>query len=427
MISHLNTIKCAVATGLATLLSACVYESEAPMPSSCAEELEVNVTLVIEDSPRVSRGTIDGGTTADDITWGDEYPAVVGDSFDSRIDLRTFRMALYKVNGNRLTHFATLDTEDMRGFEYTTGIGGQRTYQIKAALRTEKSIEEVREGTYRIMIWANSPQSITKDDLGSITRLDNLTFNNMGMADKANTLTYCPGTGDNEPGTTNITLDVFNRIPMWGCATVSLAGINSGECYDIKAQGYADGSINLLRSMAKATVSIDPEVTRAGFKIRAVTLTHANSEGYIMPKGWENIKDTRELRFDTTAREKTGGAMWNVTAIKATDTDKGFALYMPEYINETNTICLNVDYTLMGETKTQAIYFCRYDADGKPLVPANLRTEADIEAHKGNLFDIVRNHCYEYIVGIEETTDDGLRFKVTIADMEKGGEWTYEY
>jgi len=396
----------------------CVYDD---IPVTPAGDLEISFRIAVKKGTPMSRGTVDNGNTEADDTWGENYPAIIGNDFDSRIDIRTFRLALYKVEADgSLSFFSSLSSKNL--FWLTPSVDNQReVYHIRAYLKTDLTTEEVRSGTYRVMLWVNTPDDIAAETLSKPSALDALSFGNMGVAGNKNVLKYCWDTPAASPAIEDIQLDTFSKVPMWGCATVSLADIKPGESYELKPQDApaGDDTILLLRSMAKASIEPDEKLAAdKQFKINSVTLVHSNRQGYVMPQGWQTLSDTRQLKFKTTARELTeDNAYWNVTASSAAD--GVHTIYLPEFINDNNRIRLSIQYTYKGTEKTAEIFFCKY-SDGKPLVPDNVQGEA-AAANKNNIYDIVRNFHYQYVVGIDEATSEIVVNSIRIEDWVYGG------
>jgi len=378
-------------------LTSCIYDDETAYDDIEGDELTVGFCIAVENASPLSRGTIDNGITDSDETWGDNYPAVVGSDFDSRIDLRTLRMALYSVDTDgSLSMFASFRTDDMFYFSSSSPDGGHTVYHLTAFFQTDKPLDEIRRGKYRVMIWVNTPYDIT--EMGNPDSLDGLSLGDGSVSD-------------------------LKLIPMWGCATVNLAGIKPGEAYELKPEDSKDGdtSILLLRSISKTSVEASEETVAkygADFKINSVALVHANRQGYVMPYMWKTLTDTRALRFDATAREMSGTDFWSFSTEKSVSGK--FTVYLPEYINEDNSIHLSVDYTLKGVRKQDNIYFCKYE-NGKPLAPPDLNNADDITKYKDCIYDIVRNHHYRFSIEIDEKKTEIVIRSIRIEDWVYGG------
>jgi len=401
-------------------LSSCVYDD---IPAGQADDLEISFSIAIEKDSPVSRGTIDNGTTEADDSWGDDYPTIVGSEFDSRIDMNSFRLALYKVSDNgNLSFFTSISAKNLFWLA-VNHVGSRDVYHMKAYMQTDLTTEEVRSGTYRVMVWVNTPDEITAETLAQPAGLDALAFDNMGVADRENVLKYCDDLPAETPAPTDISLSKFTKIPMWGCATVSLAGITPGESFDLKPLNVPDGdsAILLLRSMAKASVEPDESLAAdSRFSINSLTLIHSNRKGFVMPYDWQTLSDTRQLKFKSTVRELTDGknTYWNVSS--TVNTGGAHTIYLPEFNNDNNRIRLRIGYTYNGTEKTADIFFCRYDSDGKPIVPYDVQGDA-AASNKDNIYDIVRNFHYKYEVGLDEATAEIFVNSIRIEDWVYGG------
>jgi len=399
----------------------CVYDDE-PSYDEDDDRLMVGFSIAVENTTPQSRGTADGGAADTGATWGDGYPAIVGSQFDSRIYLNTFRMAICKIgDGGSLEPFVSFGADQLLLISTLSSDGLHTVYHLTTFFKTDKPIEEIRSGAYRVMVWLNAPNPGAGTDTSGV--LDDLSFESLGAAGRNNRLEYFQEPEGGEPAE-DVTLDTFDRIPMWGCATVSLSGIERGKAFELQPEGAGEGnrSILLLRSMAKTSVEPDEELTAqygADFKINSVTLLHARSQGYVMPAGWETLSDTRALEFGATARELRTGGFWNVST-DVLEPGGAAVLYLPEYINDDNRICLSVDYTLKGERAVSKIFFCRYE-NGKPLVPYGLNDAGEKAKYKNSLYDIVRNHHYRFIVGIDEAKAGIVVHSIRIEDWVYGG------
>jgi len=404
-------------TAVTLLTAACVYDDGAEVSAGFQNELTVGFKIAVENTTPQSRGTIADGNA----TWGDDYPTIVGPEFDSRIDFSTFRMALYRVGADgSLELFASFGNRDLYYFSSTTPDALRTVYRLTAIFRTDKPLEELRRGKYRAMVWLNTPEK--PSGLENPSALDGLSFGNMGVADRENVLKYCVESGALTDPVEDVAQEKFDLIPMWGCATVSLAGIEPGKAYELTPENAAgDNSILLLRSMAKTSVEPGEELTAKygpDFKINSVTLVHANRRGYVMPAGWQRAADTRTIALGATAREAADTKKWNVTTEESAPGTP--VLYLPEYINDNNRIHLTVDYTFKGKRARNDIYFCMYE-NGKPLAPYNIETAEEQEKYKNTIYDIVRNHHYRFILGIEEATAEIVVRSLRIEDWVYGG------
>lgn len=176
----------------------------------------------------------------------------------------------------------------------------------------------------------------------------------------------------------------FKAIPMWGVKTIDFSGVKQNERLDV-------GTVELLRAIAKVEVIIatDAQGTVEDFNIisaiNSLSINRLNRSGYLLPEDWaaasetkDVIKDSNPLRINSSAAGETS---FNPSADR-----KSVTFYVPECLNTAeNELWMDLNYSSETEpVKTDRIYFCRYDTDGK--------------AARENRYDIRRNHLYRFTV-----------------------------
>ncbi|MBR2301124.1 MAG: hypothetical protein IKA41_04135 [Bacteroidaceae bacterium] len=175
------------------------------------------------------------------------------------------------------------------------------------------------------------------------------------------------------------------------------------------------GTIDLLRSAAKIEVAISDKLFNDGYRLTSTTIDQYNGTGYLMPKGWEGVENTKNLHqencFNYYSDHKT-----SATGIQfaTQQSNKSMMLYYPEYhttryvATSTPKIGVTLD-TGAGTSELsfpEAIAFGAYDTNGT-LIP-------------GSYYDIVRNHIYRYtITGISH----GITLEYEVAEWEDGEVW----
>lgn len=333
-------------------------------------------------------------------TWGDNYPTDPGNDFDNRLLKEHFHMLLLEKETNKVVGKMEHDNMDVLIYDpyqdYTI-------VQFWGVLETKLSTEELDSNDkYKVMIFANGDNACGTE-LGAVLAGDGITFSHAG-----------------QPG------DNFKAIPMWGVVDAKLAGIKPGKQHNI-------GTVDMLRAMAKIVVDVDTdektgELTDAvkGVKLTSLTVSNCNTNGAMLPANWGTITATKSLKIENTLRIPASDILTKTTNfgndLKVTENEKGvtrFEFYVPEYENDNTKIpefVMTVGYTVDGiEKEPGTIHICKY-TDGKPVADANGKTR----------WPIVRNHIYQYtITGVGPT--DNLRFHVTIAKMEDGKEYVFEY
>ena len=135
-------------------------------------------------------------------------------------------------------------------------------------------------------------------------------------------------------------------------------------------------NIRMLRAMAKVSVKLRDDMTDYGYAIGSMTVNNYNTKGYCVPKTFNEVDNTSEVRFANSLNVLDSHA--DKIALPTTA-----PLYLPEYDNSganptTITVNLNRNGTLEG---TYTLEFRNYDSDGKPT---------------GSTYPIQRNHYYQY-------------------------------
>ena len=136
--------------------------------------------------------------------------------------------------------------------------------------------------------------------------------------------------------------------------------------------------IQMLRAMAKVSVKRRTDMAEYGYSIGSMTVNNYNTKGYCVPKTFNEVDNTSEVRFANSLNVLDSHA--DKIALPTTA-----PLYLPEYDNSgtnptTITVNLNRNGTLEG---TYTLYFRNYDSDGKPTGPT---------------YPIQRNHYYQYLI-----------------------------
>lgn len=386
-------------------LSSCIYD-DGTMPDvpDDSTDLMVSFTLRLERgrdgrvaartlSMATSRGSDYDGTQ----TWGTINPTDPGNEFDNRLLKEHFHMLLLEKETNKVVGKMEHDNMDVLIYDpyedYTI-------VEFWGVLDTELSATQLDSNDkYKVMIFANG--NACSIELGDTFAGDGMIFSYIG-----------------QPGDKNSEGKPFDAIPMWGVAPAELAGIKPGKRQYI-------GEVSMLRSMAKIIVDVDADENGElkeevnDVKLTALTVVHCNSNGEMLPKGWNTVTDTKNLSVGNTLHipgspsESDFGEDLHVN-----ETDKGVTsleFYVPEYDNSIDAeFLLKVKYAVDGgEEKEGEIHICKYE-EGQPVTGYTL-------------WPIVRNHIYHYTITSVGPNEEHLRFKVKIADMEKGGEFNYEY
>lgn len=327
-----------------------------------------------------------------------------GDAYDNTIDPTSLRVMLL----NSSKQPAGVIT-DLKFKEIYTG-SAAKEYEFTGTVTGEQSTL-IPGQDYHIIISANAPDFVSNNPWSFLSDLvGNWLFN-----------------WSNLDGTPHAER---KYIPMFGILKSKLNLIPSEVPQNL-------GTIYLLRSLAKIDVLLDGEAAE-GFDIVKVSLDKANSKGCVTPGGinpWGgelpatttalNINESFNINnsaitFPSSGTEHPAGSEFQISEDK-----KLSRLYTPEVGDDWNANSISItvrdketgmNYVFTGNrSKQKGIFFKKY-SDNPNDYP--------IGENKDKPYKIIRNHYYKFTV--TQVKVGLLRFKVTIKDMEKGGDWEYE-
>lgn len=282
------------------------------------EDVSVAFTLTVADA---------ASTRADNDGWDDYSPAQDGILNENMVNTDDIIIAIYDDQGIKVDI-----VEDLRVTKISDASGTGTMYAITGVWRNAKpNVERAK----RLMVMANCNTSVWSDPSA-------LTF-------------------DLNSGTRKY-------IPMWGVVKIP-------EALTLGKQNQLP-NIQMLRAMAKVSVSLRDDMTDYGYAIGSMTVNNYNTKGYCVPKTFNEVDNTSEVRFANSLNVLDSHADKIVLPTTA-------LLYLPEYDNSgtnptTITVKLNRNGTLEGTYKLE---FRNYDSDGKPTGPT---------------YPIQRNHYYQY-------------------------------
>jgi len=313
-----------------------------------------------------------GSTTDEGQKWGDIYNSALGTSYDSYIDPALLRLAVYDTEGNY-----TGEVEKIFFGPVGSTSGAQRYNYLG-------KLPDGLDGTatYRVMAFANAPGYETAE-----------TYATMGG------------------GNFDISqLQPDNGIvPMWG--------VVSGK-FNIGYQTKLDEDLTLLRAVAKTYVRLDDASFAEGFRLTSVTLSLPVAEGSIVPSEWRTVGSTKKIYFRhdynkvyaPASNPMTMGTAMTQPFYKM-DAPNLWVVYSPEYKNNNGDAKISFTLTKNGEA---------YTIEGQPFQIFYRDYEQPEEG--SGYFDIVRNHRYEFSIGIEETTTEITVNSIRIEDwIDDGG------
>lgn len=364
---------------LLIMLPSCIFDDGEPMIGQ-QDPMMITFTLDVQ-SPTPTKG--------DDHTWGDndddiddnDYPEIIGDSFENRIDVSDLMIAAYRSDGTFIRELPIISiTEDSDGIRFL------------CAFEDDFFKDAVPEAppVCKFMVLANCIDgNYSLSYNGNIPNMDGLMFS-------ASSLT---------------------RIPMWGIKahTFTFDGDKISKTQEI-------GSIPVLRALSKVGVKLSDELKAEGFRIRtgSLKLNYARASGYCVPSQWAYVSSTSTLKHDQAFRPSTVGALnTDINALGWSGDETGYYIYVPEtengdasYQGDPNELSISI--TLEKEDGDQiitkdfpyekGILFRNYDYSGRP-------TEES--------FNIVRNHFYDFTIAALEKTE--LVLEVRVEEWEFGG------
>lgn len=302
---------------LCMMMAAC---SDSDDDAVGTEDVSVAFTLTVADAT---------STRADNDGWDDYSPAQDGILNENMVNTDDIIIAIYDDKGNRVDI-----VEDLRVTKISDASGTGTMYAITGVWRNAKpNVERAK----RLMVMANCNTSVWSDP---------------------SKLTY-----DLLPGERKY-------IPMW-CVVKIPAALTLGKQNKLH-------NIRMLRAMAKVSVKLRDDMTDYGYAIGSMTVNNYNTKGYCVPKTFNEVDNTSDVRFANSLN------VFDSHADKI-ELPTTAPLYLPEYDNSgTNPTTITVNLNRNGKLEgTYTLYFRNYDSDGKPTGPT---------------YPIQRNHYYQYLI-----------------------------
>lgn len=302
---------------LCMMMAAC---SDSDDDAVGTEDVSVAFTLTVADAT---------STRADNDGWDDYSPAQDGILNENMVNTDDIIIAIYDDKGNKVDN-----VEDLRVTKISDASGTGTMYAITGVWRNAKpNVERAK----RLMVMANCNTSVWGDP---------------------STLTY------------DLLPEERKYIPMWGVVKIP-ATLTLGKQNKLH-------NIRMLRAMAKVSVKLRDDMTDYGYAIGSMTVNNYNTKGYCVPKTFNEVDNTSDVRFANSLNVLDSHA----DKIELPTTAP---LYLPEYDNSgTNPATITVNLNRNGKLEgTYTLYFRNYDSDGKPTGPT---------------YPIQRNHYYQYLI-----------------------------
>lgn len=302
---------------LCMMMAAC---SDSDDDAVGTEDVSVAFTLTVADAT---------STRAENDGWDDYSPAQDGILNENLVNTDDIIIAIYDDKGNKVDI-----VEDLRVTKISDASGTGTMYAITGVWRNAKpNVERAK----RLMVMANCNTSVWGDP---------------------STLTY------------DLLPEERKYIPMWGVVKIP-ATLTLGKQNKLH-------NIRMLRAMAKVSVKLRDDMTDYGYAIGSMTVNNYNTKGYCVPKTFNEVDNTSDVRFANSLN------VFDSHADKI-ELPTTAPLYLPEYDNSgTNPATITVNLNRNGKLEgTYTLYFRNYDSDGKPTGPT---------------YPIQRNHYYQYLI-----------------------------
>lgn len=297
-------------------------------------------------------------TRANDYVGSDDYPTIVGSELESKIIPSQLLVMAYDTVGNFVTILPIVEYKVQEG-----------KVNFMCAFANENPNETVK---YRLVVLANTNTKTAYDDVTAY--LDRFVY----------------------------TTPLTKAIPMWGVKSFEFAFDDAPE-----DRVFNLGTISLLRAAAKISVNLSDELQSEGFRIENVMINYVARDGYAVPNQWENINETQALKYSEGFRAIMTETLTDVSLLSAEDTQEKY-LYVPETVNGDEELAMAVTIS-RGEELYEFPYDkgikFRHYSEGQP---------------SGEVFDIVRNHYYDYTI---TSLNIGLKMNLKVADWADASDW----
>lgn len=433
---------------------------DAVEPSGEAQRCYLTLSLNIPADEPLTRAGGDG-SAPEDSTWGtqsykwedtdtDVRQGTVnsnpgedkGTTYDNAFDPRTLQVFLLRASDNVVlcevhNDFMYRYDKEPNHFKYRGWVD----------LQQQEAAHIAPAGTYKILVLLNHPRRYT-----GMNRLRDFYAQDLFSWYDPNTGIMPYGASSSSSTTTTTPppydADLHPHIPQSGIREYYIEFQPGKEVSRAKNAPTdtetREMQVFLLRAVSKIVIKLDRSLQKTYELNPGETyLPLANFTGHCFPGDrFTSITSTTQLKRQTEAFHPIDDAredqrpMMPFFAEGGIDTIPYTALtyYVPEMTNTTSLmhgIDVGVHNLKTGKylRYEQGIqfqyvddYYEIYNAETAPTYPSVLK-------HKGDPYNLTRN--YEYIYTItsitEPNNDDGMRFTVTIGDMQKGGDWTYLY
>ena len=289
--------------------------------------------------------------------WSTNNEQVNGTGIENRIDLKGIRVAIYSIKADGTIDSRVGVADNILYWTNTDSSNSNANDLIEYQLVGDISDVPLQDGkSYRFMVYANFPHATNNQfDLDDI---------------------------DVEDG----------YIPMWGVKTHLITG---GEMEEL-------GTIDLLRAAAKVQVTFAKEVSD-NYEVTGLAIKNYNSKGNNLPTDWSKVEKTEDLSIENCINVTADHVHGSNLSFK---TSKNY-IYLPEYANtkhaqeDQSVVLVTLKNKASGLSKSYPISFCTY-VNNSPV--------------SNSVYDIVRNHIYQFYV--EGVKGNSLLLNFSVADWE---------
>lgn len=358
--------------------------------------LSFTLALGSSDSPVTKSETWDPEDLVFDGDGIGYDPKMLGDSYDNMIDPSTLQVVFYEdgdndSDGNSGEFLGIVQITNYYPLEVNTE-GVTNLYHMEGRLLVDEDVIDP-EDSYKMMVFANLPESQRAIILSEVSylQLKDLCFTS-----------YSSGSTERDA----------SMIPMWGVKTVKMDFRNS-DLYDLE-------TVYVLRAVAKIEVKLGAALQAQGYSLSRLSVSNTNPQGYCLPNGACDVASTESLSLNSCFRE-FGDLSMVSPYVESDSGSSSLVIYVPEKNNtsasaEPSKLSLRLNY-IDGNGVTTSIepadqiHFVEY-VSGQPT---------------GTAYDISRNHNYVFEINDILTEVDGLKFLVTIKDLEDGGSYGFVY
>ena len=321
--------------------------------SSCQQSADEEVMLPSNHIRITFTLALDELNSSSRATWSDNEAstgALAGNAYENQIDLKSengLQVFIYSADGQ--TCLSEVVDEDVVRLEEN----GRTVYQFTGDAEVDSRNISNGRLNCRLMVFANC------NDISATPSLDGLyyQFNADAFAKQS---TY---------------------IPMWGVKECAL-NMEQGEV------SMVDGYIYLLRSMSKVEVKLDSSVADM-FDLQNVKVNKYNKKGNVMPNGYKAAKLTEAMDQETVFNPNASSVDSDLAFVKVSADE--YYVYLPEYQN-IGTSAARMTVTVDGVN--YPLEFKVYDDDNNDA--------------NDKYFNLVRNHCYQYIITGVRTNENVL-------------------